>query len=470
MVFSSTLFIYGFAPVFFALYFVAPAALRNPILLIGSLVFYATGAGKIVLVLIASIYLNHWIAIRICDKKRVHRTLLLAIGVSLNLVGLIYYKYVPFLWTSIGEVLGNVSAIEIAPAPIIPLPIGISFFTFQAISYLVDVYRNETRPACSYTEFATYHTLFAQLVAGPIVRYSEIEDELKSRRPKLAQLTQGAWRFCLGFGKKIILADNLGLITDQILKLPSTEWTWGLAWLGIVCYALQIYYDFAGYSDMAIGLGNLLGFEFPENFDQPYRAQSVTEFWRRWHMTLTRWFRDYVYIPLGGNRRGAVRTYANLAIVFCLCGLWHGAGFNFLIWGLYHGVLLVIERLEDHILGWKPNGGLGAALTLLLVIVGWVPFRIEDMSAACSYLAAMFGAGSSRPSFFSVSNFLAADTVVYLAIAVGFALIPTTRWRHLRTERCDLFIGQLVFGLVIFVLAALQLASNSFNPFIYFRF
>jgi alginate O-acetyltransferase complex protein AlgI len=217
-------------------------------------------------------------------------------------------------------------------------------------------------------------------------------------------------------------------------------------------------------------LGKLLGFDFPENFDQPYRAQSVTEFWRRWHMTLTRWFRDYVYIPLGGNRRGAVRTYLNLACVFCLCGLWHGAGLNFLIWGLYHGVLLIIERLLNNILGWRPSGISGTLLTLVLVIIGWVPFRIEDAAAASSYLAAMFGFGSGRLHFFSVGYFLAPDSLVYLAAAGGFALFPTTSYRRLRTDNRGLFIGQLGFGILTFAYAALQLAANSFNPFIYFRF
>jgi alginate O-acetyltransferase complex protein AlgI len=254
------------------------------------------------------------------------------------------------------------------------------------------------------------------------------------------------------------------------MRLPSAERTCGLAWLGIVCYALQIYYDFSGYSDMAIGLGNLLGFEFPENFDQPYRAQSVTEFWRRWHMTLTRWFRDYVYIPLGGNRRGAIRTYLNLSIVFCLCGLWHGAGLNFLIWGLYHGVLLTIERFLKNIFGWTPSGISGTALTLLLVTVGWVPFRIEDGAAARSYLATMCGFGSGQLQFFSVGYFLAPNTAVYLAAAVGFALLPVTSYGRLRTESRRLFVGQLGFAVLTFAYAALLLAANSFNPFIYFRF
>src|SRR5262249_48421845 len=289
-----------------------------------------------------------------------------------NVLSLAYYKYTGFLWQLVGDATVSVGLPALPQPPSIALPIGISFFTFQAISYLIDVCDEVTSPARSYFEFATYHSLFPQLVAGPIVRYTEISSEMHKRRVDELALTEGAYRFCLGLGKKLVIADTLGNVVDATFSLPAAELDSVRAWIGICFYAFQLYYDFSGYSDMAIGLGRMLGFHFPENFDQPYRSASITEFWRRWHMTLTRWFRDYLYIPLGGNRRGPVRTCVNLATVFLLCGLWHGASLNFVIWGAYHGALLGIEsglgdagaggRLPDlrarpHRLGFLPYRG-----------------------------------------------------------------------------------------------------------------
>jgi alginate O-acetyltransferase complex protein AlgI len=390
--------------------------------------------------------------------------------VVLNFAGLIYYKYTPFVWSSFDSLI-NPFGITIGPSPSVLLPIGISFFTFQAVSYIVDVYRNEAPPAASYGYFAVYHTLFPQLIAGPIVRYREIRTSLYARSMDFPRMSEGAYRFCLGLGKKIILADNLGLVADQIIKLPLNELSFGHAWLAIACYTLQIYYDFSGYSDMAIGLGKLLGFDFPENFDQPYRAASVTEFWRRWHMTLTRWFRDYLYIPLGGNRRGPVRTYLNLVIVFALCGLWHGAGVNFLIWGIYHGFLLVVERVADRRFGLRPTGIPGTIVTLILVMIGWVFFRIEHLHAALGYLQAMFGFGLVERNFFPVSYFLAPDVIFYLVVGFIFALAPFEKIGNVFNGRgAGLLTLRFSSAFAVFVISALQLAANSFNPFIYFRF
>jgi alginate O-acetyltransferase complex protein AlgI len=427
---------------------------------------YTAGAGQVALVLVFSVWLNQFLAYRLAAGGGIMRPWLLATGIALNLAGLVFYKYTVFGW----HLVETLSGASLGAAPVIILPIGISFFTFQAISYLVDVYRREFPPATGYFDFAVYHTLFPQLVAGPIVRYGEVRDALHHRSLDMPRITQGAYRFCLGFGKKIVLADNLGTVTDQIMHLPASELTCGHAWLGIVCYTLQIYYDFSGYSDMAIGLGKLLGFDFPENFDQPYRSASITEFWRRWHMTLSRWFRDYVYIPLGGNRRGRVRTYVNLWVVFALCGLWHGAGINFLVWGLYYGFLLVAERLADRHFGWRPRGTPAVAASLLLVMIGWVFFRIDDLGTAWAYLLTMFLFGSADHNYFPMSHFLTPDIIVYLLAGVFFALAPIEKMATLQTSRIKLFAGQLGFGILSFSMATLQLASNSFNPFIYFRF
>jgi alginate O-acetyltransferase complex protein AlgI len=344
--------------------------------------------------------------------------------VGLNIAGILYYKYLEFFWHYLDMGTTSVFGVSIGNPLSVALPIGISFFTFQAISYLVDVYRGTATPARNYFSFAVYHTLFPQLVAGPIVRFREIGEDLYQRTLGLPQVTEGAYRFCLGLGKKIILADNLGLVADQLIQLPGNELTAGHAWLGIVCYTFQIYYDFSGYTDMAIGLGTMLGFTFPENFDQPYRASNITEFWRRWHMTLTRWFRDYLYIPMGGNRHGPVRTYVNLFTVFLLCGLWHGAGANFLIWGAYHGFFLVVERIADQRFHFRPRGLIGTMATLVVVMVGWVFFRIESLPAALDFIRTMFGFGRAEVFYFPVRYFLANDTLFYLAVATACAFVP----------------------------------------------
>ena len=470
MVFSSAIFLYLYAPVFFLFYYIAPRALRGSVVLFASLVFYTAGAGPIVIVLLLSVWLNHFLAVRINEPERADRRRLLTLGICINLAGLVYYKYAALLWRLTDHALQATFSTGLGAAPDIQLPIGISFFTFQAISYLVDVYRREVPPAASYHEFAVYHTLFPQLVAGPIVRYREVWHDLARPRIDLAMMTEGAYRFCLGFGKKMILADNLALVTDNILKLPASQLTFGHAWLAMICYSLQIYYDFSGYSDMAIGLGRLLGLRFPENFNQPYRSANITEFWRRWHMTLSRWFLDYVYILLGGNRGGARRTYQNLWTVFFLCGLWHGAGINFVVWGLYHGGLLVAERFLHNRFRWRASGIAGGALAFALVTIGWVPFRIDDPGTALAVLRAMFLGAAAGPVDYPLSYYLSPDVVFYLGVGLAFAFIPTDRLRSLRFDRISVLGGQLGFGMASFAVAAVQLAANSFNPFIYFRF
>ena len=470
MVFSSQLFLYGFLPIFFSLYYLINDRRKNWLILTASLIFYGVGAGSTVLVLLASIWVNQFLAVRIEPAAPRRRSVLLALGVTINLLGLAYYKYGSFLWHLAGDGFAAAGLPPLPVAPEIPLPVGISFFTFQAVSYLIDVYRRKIPAAGSYGEFAVYHSLFPQLVAGPIVRYREIRLEMGQRRIDREALTSGAYRFCLGLGKKMVIADNLGTVADSIFALPASELGFAHAWVGILCYSLQIYFDFSGYSDMAIGMGRLLGFHFPENFDQPYRSASVTEFWRRWHMTLSRWFRDYLYIPLGGNRHGALRTFANLWIVFFLCGLWHGAGLTFVIWGLYHGLLLVLERLADTHLRWRPSGLAGMAITFLLVTLGWVFFRAPTLPAAGHYLSAMFLLGSPASAYQPIATYLTLDTLFYLALGLIFAFAPMERLYQLRFDRLSLLATQLGVASLSLVYSSLLLAANSFNPFIYFRF
>src|SRR5580698_5072503 len=444
MVFSSAFFIYGFMPVFFSLYYLCGDRWKNTIILAASLIFYLIGAGSTVLLLLLSVVFNQFLAIHITRARLVRREALLWIGVIINVATLGYYKYGAFIWQLAGNAADLLKLENFPAAPFIPLPIGISFFTFQAVSYLIDVYRREVPPATSYAEFATYHALFPQLVAGPIVRYREIKSEMFKRRLDWPTLTEGAYRFCLGLGMKMVIADNLGVVVDATFSLKAAELDPAHAWLGIFCYSLQIYFDFSGYSDMAIGLGRLLGFHFPENFRQPYLSENITEFWRRWHMTLSRWFRDYLYIPLGGNRHGYIRTFVNLWIVFFLCGLWHGAGLTFIAWGLYHGLLLILERFAHTRWNWRPSGVFGVALSFILLLIGWVLFRSPTLATAGHYLAAMALLGPPAGGIVAALSGLTPDVMFYLALGTFFAFAPLDRLARLRFDSPAVMASQSI--------------------------
>jgi alginate O-acetyltransferase complex protein AlgI len=469
MVFSSNLFLFGFLPVFFIAYLAAPLAARNIVILVASLIFYLFGSGTVAWILIASVLLNDVAARLLVKPDRAGRKAILVGAVILNLLPLFYYKYFAFAVGSLFEA-GVPLGIPVAVYTGIALPIGISFFTFQAISYLADVYNGLLRPPRRILDYALYHTLFPQLVAGPIVRYIEVESALHARRFDPEAAAAGACRFCIGLGKKVIIADNLAWVVDHVFALPPDQLTTPLAWFAVLCFALQIYLDFSGYSDMAIGLGRVLGFRFPENFDQPYRAQNVTEFWRRWHMTLTRWFRDYLYIPLGGNRKGRLRTYFNLWIVFLLCGLWHGASAMFVIWGAYHGLLLAGERMLYNLFGWRPKGIAGTLATVFLVTVGWVPFRAANWAQTTQFLSAMFGAPTPGVQYYPLATYLNAEYITYFAVGLIVAFFPAGRlraidWPEPQRRRIE-FSGAIAVAL----LAIVMLSVNGFRPFIYFQF
>ncbi|QDM17945.1 MBOAT family O-acyltransferase [Tardiphaga sp. vice278] len=472
MSFSSPGFLFAFMPVFFVLYFVLPHALRNAWLLVTSLAFYSIDGGSITIVLIASVVVNYVIGLAI-ERTSVGavRTGALIAGVVLNLLPLLYFKYANFLF----QVADDAGLLKAGVAPLalrdIVLPAGISFFTFQGLSYIIDIYRRETRSAPTMVDFGMYHTLFPQLVAGPIVRYREVEDRIVTRPVVLGDVEAGILRFCVGLAKKIIIADSMGVVADRMFGLGAEQMTFTAAWLGALAYTLQIFFDFSGYSDMAIGLGRALGFRFPENFNQPYRSLSITEFWRRWHMTLSRWFRDYVYIPLGGNRGGAFRTYSNLFIIFVLCGLWHGAAYTFLVWGVYHGALLVIERVNRNMLGWTLPSIVSWPATLFLVVVGWVFFRATSIQHAVTVLRAMAGFGAPS-SVYDLAAFITPDKVVFFLIGCVISVWPMEGGSRLpvgwspATARALQHAG----ALVLFVYSAALIAANGFNPFIYFRF
>lgn len=472
MVFSSPTFLFVFLPLFFASYYMVPPQARNLVILLGSILFYSMGASDVVLVLILSVPVNQFIGRYIHANTGTSRAqVALTLGVLANLAPLLIYKYLGFLAHSLDDGLFLVGLGRPLPVPELLLPAGISFFTFQGLSYLVDIYWQRIKPAPTMIDFGMYHTSFPQLIAGPIVRYIEIADRVVLRPILLERVEWGIIRFCFGLAKKIIIADNMGAIADRVFGLPQNQLTGPLAWLGTIAYTLQIYFDFSGYSDMAIGLGAMLGFRFPENFNQPYRSQSITEFWRRWHMTLSRWFRDYLYIPLGGNRAGPSRTYMNLFIVFFLCGLWHGAAYTFIVWGMIHGTLLVFERVARTRIGFVPSGLSGWAATLLLVMMGWVFFRCNTLDAAFTHLAAMWGFSRATEQIYSVAFYLTPDKIFFLAIGLLIALFPVERVQaivNFTTQRPAPLLR--ASALICFVYSVSMIAANGFNPFIYFRF
>ncbi|WP_379199935.1 MBOAT family O-acyltransferase [Paenibacillus sp. GCM10012306] len=441
--------------------------------MLASLYFYLWGSGEAVYILIASIVVNYYIGIlmnaQLMKKKSGIRKVLLIVGVSCNLAVLIYYKYSNFFYEQLSLFFENIGIYTGSLEKII-LPAAISFYTFMAISYLVEVYRRQTA-ARNIIDFATYLSLFPHLVAGPIVRYSEIERELEEREIKLEMMFEGIWRFAIGLSKKVLIANNIGVVADKVFDLPQNELTTGIAWIGIICYTLQIYFDFSGYTDMAIGLAKFMGFNFPENFNQPYRSQSVTEFWRRWHMSLSRWFRDFLYIPLGGSRKGPVRTYVNLFIVFFLCGLWHGASWSFVVWGMYQGVILIIERLLKQKYNFEPKGFLGWLVTFNLIMIGWVFFRSSSLEGAFTYIKSMFSFGyASKITYFEPMYFLQNNIIVFAVIGFVIAFVPHEKIKVIRNDSTLSTIVKGIISLLVFILSAASIAKSGFQPFIYFQF
>jgi alginate O-acetyltransferase complex protein AlgI len=477
VVFASPLFLFGFLPLALALYYLTPNRVRNATLLLLSLLFYAWGEQTGVVVMLGSIAMN-WLGAVLVERfagSRGQRFLMAAL-IAANLGGLACFKYGDFAIENLNELLALFGHPPL-PSLSLHLPLGISFFTFHAISYVVDVYRGQSRALKNPLDTALYIALFPQLIAGPIIRYHYIEEQLKKRRPTLENVAYGVERFVLGLAKKVLIANVVARAADQIFSLPPEHVGFGVAWLGVVTYAIQIYFDFSGYSDMAVGLGSMFGFEFPENFQHPYSARSITDFWRRWHISLSSWFRDYLYIPLGGNRGSAARTYFNLAIVFLLCGLWHGASWNFVIWGALHGSFLIVERSP---LGARISAAsrpLQHVYTLLVVGVGWVFFRADDLSSALHVLKSMAGLSGFSIAGYPVSLYLTSAVAVALLLGVAFstplgALVKARLSGPVQSELRLNVLRALSFCSIIalFVLSASFLAARTYNPFIYFRF
>ncbi|HVV24933.1 MAG TPA: MBOAT family protein [Pseudonocardiaceae bacterium] len=477
MSFATPLFLWYFLPAVLIAVLVAPRRWRNGVIAVASLVFYTVGAGATTLLLLSLIVVNFaagpWLEPDSWDLAGQRRKWLLVGVIGVDLAALFVWKYAGF----VTEQLNGLAHLFGGDFPVVHLilPIGISFYTFHHISYVVDIYRGERKAQRNPVSFVTYIAMFPQLIAGPIVRYREIASQLPQiRTHRLDDVASGFPRFALGLTKKVVIADSLSPMVDACFSTSNQNMTFGIAWLGAVGYTVQLFFDFSGYSDMAIGLGRMLGFRLPENFARPYSSVTVTEFWRRWHMSLSRWFRDYVYIPLGGNRAGPARTYRNLVVVFVLVGFWHGANWTFLVWGLYHGALLVIER------GFGVGGSpahpwarIGRrALTLLLVVIGWVFFRATTMAQALTMLGHMV-VPDTRGLSDVVNAALTNQRLVILLVALLVVFLPTypVTGQILESSRTRpataLRIGVMTAGLAY---AAILIASGTFSPFLYYQF
>ena len=466
MVFSSMVFLWIFLPVTMVLYGLAHKTgrqgLQNILLLFASVFFYSFGEPAYVLLLLLSGLFNYLAGLAVDRADGAAKKAALAAAVLINLGLLGYFKYYDFMAGTVNALVGRTCL----PIRDIALPIGISFYTFQAMSYMIDLYRGKCAVQKSLYKLLLYITFFPQLIAGPIVRYKDISDQIDCRSVDLEKWSLGAARFISGLSKKVILANTFALHVDRVFAMePGTRGTL-TAWYGILLYSLQIYFDFSGYSDMAIGLGKMFGFDFLENFDFPYRAGSIREFWRRWHISLSVWFREYLYIPLGGNRKGTLRTYINLLIVFAATGIWHGAGWNFLIWGLFHGAFLVCERaFLGKYLDRNPVKLLNHVYCILVVMIAWVFFRADNMAQAWPYLRSMFClSGNTRESFMEIFG---SRCVVLSAVGILMSVVLPVKWQ---TALRDHGAFRAAAMPCLLFLCIVMLAADSYNPFIYFRF
>lgn len=481
MVFSSLVFLCVFLPVVLVLYLFCPAKCRNLLLAVVSLMFYAWGEPRYILVMLFSIVFDYSIG-RLMEyfaqkKKEKWRKAMLIISIAGNLGILVFFKYTDMLIKSWNHLTAShIRVLQIA------LPIGISFYTFQALSYTIDVYWGKVKAQHNLISFAMYVSMFPQLIAGPIVRYQSIEQEITTRNVSQERWVKGMQRFLIGLGKKVILANQIGALWDEISQTGIDSLSMVGAWMGALAYTFQIYFDFSGYSDMAIGLGHMFGFTFPENFKHPYESQNITEFWRRWHITLSSWFREYVYIPLGGNRKGLQRQIVNLFIVWFLTGLWHGASWNFVVWGLYFFVILLLEKvfLLKEMQRWPRV--LRHVYALLLIIVGWVLFAIEDFGKIGKYLQIMFG---MKNTFVNADALYQLQTygIFFIVLAIAASYIPMRLLRKLRRYMLSVetefaikkgknveFVVYSIYTIVILLVSLSLLIGGSYNPFLYFRF
>lgn len=467
MLFSSLVFLWIFLPVVLIIHqFVAPQY-RNLVLLLASIIFYSWGEPRYIIIMLISISINYIFGIRIGKEKRItQKKLWLIVCITINLGILVFFKYYNFILQIINDISNDAKLSYLN----ILLPIGISFYTFQEISYIMDVYRDEVKPQYNILHLALYVTFFPQLIAGPIVKYHDINDQIVKRSVNVEKKSEGIRRFVYGLFKKVLVANVLASSVDAIYSMPVKQLSLVIAWGGAIMYSLQIYYDFSGYSDMAIGLGKIFGFDFLENFNYPYASQSVQEFWRRWHISMSTWFKEYLYIPLGGNRKGVTRTYLNLLIVFFITGLWHGANYTFIIWGLYHGIFSIIERLFlGNILKKNPLKILNRVYLMVVVLIGWVFFRADTLKDAIQYIGVMFGVGGGRT--WNLREFVDIKTTIVILIGIiGCGIIPKSKSLNRILHKPFWACTQITVMTLLLLYCFSSLAAGAYNPFIYFRF
>ena len=465
MVFSSATFLLLFLPIVFVGNLLLRKKGSNIFLLLASLLFYAWGEPYLVLLMIISVLLNWLFGIIISKARENVRKAFLAIGIICNIGMLFYFKYFDFFAKTINSVIGK----EIIPVLEIALPIGISFFTFQALSYIVDVYKGDVEVSSSLVNVALYISFFPQLIAGPIVKYKDINRQIENRSVDWIGVSDGFKRFIYGLGKKVLISNVLGICVDMIYSYNTMFVDYRMAWIGAIAYTFQIYYDFSGYSDMAIGLGQMFGFRLPENFQYPYLSHSITEFWRRWHRSLGSWFREYVYIPLGGNKRGTGRTYINLFFVFLLTGLWHGANMTFVLWGAYHGLFVILERigLKKVLDKSKP---VSVIYTFFITTIGWVLFRANDIRTGLYYIEKLLMPWRFSDIHIPSWNYMDNKTVfVILCAFLGMGTIKSFIPEKVKTA-WDNSVAEAIYCFFILFLCLSAIASGSYNPFIYFQF
>ena len=468
MLFSSIVFLFTFLPAVMILYYLLPVRFRNVILLLASLVFYAWGEPVYLFLMLLSILFNYFsgldIARNLQDKRAAKRSLVFNLIINLAVLG--FFKYEGFVL----DTLNGILPVHISYHAL-PLPIGISFYTFQILSYIIDVYRGNVKVQTNLPNFALYVTMFPQLIAGPIVQYADVDEQLASREVSWTKFGEGSMYFIRGLAKKVLLANTSGMIFTEVSGLAKGNIAVVTAWLGAFAYMFQIYFDFSGYSDMAIGLGKMFGFEFNMNFNYPYVSKSITEFWRRWHISLSSWFRDYVYIPLGGSRVSKIKHIRNLLIVWFLTGLWHGAAWNFVAWGLYYGVILIIEKyLLSPVLDRLPDV-VRHIYSIVLVVIGWVLFFSSSFGQAADYIRVMFGAGAHGFADRESMYLLTSNLILWLILIFGSTPLVHFRYEHmLRSKKWNTTIINSVVYAALFIVCIAYLVTETYNPFLYFRF
>ena len=466
MVFSSIVFLYIFLPIMLLIYFIVPNKFKNAVMILASLIFFAWGEIRYIFIMLLLAIMDY-----ICGQKinkyfenKNKKKIFLFIDIGVNLLILFFFKYADFIITNIN----HITNLDI-PLLNIPLPIGVSFNTFQSLSYIIDVYRGTVKCEKSFYNYLAYTTLFPQIIAGPIVRYETVDEELEKKNISIDNFTIGIKRFIIGLGKKVLIANNIGALWNIIEMGDYSNLTFVLSWFGIIAFALQIYFDFSGYSDMAIGLAKIFGMDFDENFNFPYISKSITEFWRRWHMTLSSWFKDYVYIPLGGNRKGFIKQIRNILIVWFLTGAWHGASWNFILWGLYFGVILILEKLFILKVLEKTGKIFSHIYAIILILIGWVIFAFEDLSKIGTYFNAMFNINNfvNNETLYYVRNY---GLITIIGILCSTLLIKNFIEKLNKSDKKRYKILEIIFYMAIFILCTANLVSDSFNPFLYFRF